>query len=257
MLEKLQDEFVKMAVAEYPNECGAVLVRFGKQVKLLPVDNIGKPSHLDLIVSQEQIDKLSAGGELVGFVHSHTNGNPEPSPVDKISCEKMGVPWHIFCLPLHTWTTYEPSGFVPPLVGREWVWGVMDCWSLVRDAYRQFGIFLNDYERGPLYYYEGESKRRFIWHKDGWDMFVENCQAEGFTEVRDIQPYDWLLMKYRCTNINHGAILLPGGDILHHMLGARSKVEPWDSNYRKNTCMILRHNQLSQELALTKTLQLY
>ena len=38
--------------------------------------------------------------------------------------------------------------YKPPLLGREWVWGVTDCWSLVVDWYKEEkGIKLKDYQR--------------------------------------------------------------------------------------------------------------
>ena len=73
-----------------------------------------------------------------------------------------------------------------PYVGREFVHGVVDCYSLVRDWYaREWGIELRDYDR------------RDQWWDHGENLYLENFQKEGFHKipVEELQRGDALLMQ--------------------------------------------------------------
>jgi proteasome lid subunit RPN8/RPN11 len=258
MDDRLKAQFIQQAIAAYPEEAIAVLVRSTDGIEVLaPIENLLKNDGEDLAVSTADIAQAVGDGELLALVHSHTNGQPDASMVDKLSCERMGIPWIILCLPQQTWTTYSPCGYIPPLLGRDWSYPVMDCYALIRDAYRQLGIILNDYPRDPLYYLNEAGKRRYCWHQEGWNKFEQYFEREGFVEVNDPRPYDLLIMQMRCENRNHAGLLLRGGEVLHHVLGRKSTKQLWDGDLRQSTTLILRHSQLSETVALTRDLQLY
>ena len=70
------------------------------------------------------------------------------------------------------WYYFEPSGYEAPLEGRTWVWGVADCWTLVRDYHLRKGRELKNWER-PI---DSEEHRLN-------PMFDSRWEETGFREL--------------------------------------------------------------------------
>lgn len=174
-------------------------------------------------------------GEVVAVVHSHPKTNPAPSPADKVACEKSELPWFIVNPNTEGWGYYEPAGFELPYVGREFVHGVVDCYSLCRDWYgREWGLKLQDYDR------------RDQWWDHGQNLYLENFEKEGFHKIpiEQLQRGDALLMQLVSPVPNHAAIYLGDSQILHHVQGRLSSRDVFtlgSSYYGKSTACALRH----------------
>ena len=215
-----KDAALKHAKEQDPRESVGVLIVIKGKEQYYPCNNLSTYSQQCFILDPEDYVKADALGEITAIVHSHPVTPPSPSQADKVSCEQSGLKWHIVNPKTETWGYCEPTGYEPPLIGRQWVWGVTDCWSLVRDYYKeQHNIQLLDYQRPT-------TPQDFLDNP----LFEQYAERTGFKELNKdekLQKGDVLLMSILHPTLNHVAIFL-GDDILHHLADRLSTREPYN-----------------------------
>ena len=215
-----KDAALKHAKEQDPKESVGVLIVIKGREQYYPCNNLSTYSQQCFILDPEDYVKADALGEITAIVHSHPVTPPSPSQADKVSCEQSGLKWHIVNPKTETWGYCEPTGYKPPLIGRQWVWGVTDCWSLVRDYYKeQHNIQLLDYQRPT-------TPQDFLDNP----LFEQYAERTGFRELNKdekLQKGDVLLMSILHPTLNHVAIFL-GDEILHHLADRLSTREPYN-----------------------------
>ena len=228
-----KEEALLHAKKEDPNESVGVLLNIKGKEKYFPCRNLSMNSNQCFILDPEDYVKADNLGEIIGIVHSHPTTPPEPSEADRVSCEDSNLKWYIVNPKTETWGYCEPCGFKPPLRGRQWVWGLQDCYSLVRDWYKEEkNIELRDWER-PI------TPEEFLLNP----MFERCAWRTGFRELRSDEKLingDLLFMSIGSPGLNHVAIFLDG-DVLHHLADRLSCKEPYSEWLLKCTGKRLRY----------------
>lgn len=213
--------------------CGLVVVRKGRQ-RYVPCRNVAdKNEHF--VLHPEDYAAAEDMGEIVLVVHSHPNESPEPSQADKVSCEAFGLPWLIMNWPTGRWVQFAPNGYKAPLVGRVFAHGILDCYSLVRDYYRErCAIELPEYERPDE------------WWLKGHDLYRQHFEEAGFVVLREqpLKPHDAFLMQVGAAIPNHAAVYVGENYILHHQMGRLSSKDVYGGWYQNITTHHLRHRSL-------------
>lgn len=228
----LQDDILEHAKAEFPKEsCGLIAVVKGRR-KYFPCRNLAETPDEHFVLDPLQYAETEDQGEIIAVVHSHPKTNAAPSVADRVACEKSGLPWHIVNPQTEVWGYCEPTGFELPFVGREFVFGVVDCYSLCRDWYkRELGLELSDYDRRDQFWLRGEN------------LYLDNFAKEGFHPIplEELQYGDAILMQLESPLPNHAAIYLGDQLILHHLQKRLSSRDLYGGYYLKSTARVLRH----------------
>ena len=193
--------------------CGLVYIYKGK-TKYKSCKNISISPKQTFIIDPKEYANIEDKATIVAVFHSHPFEQPYPSAADKTICEKFKIPWYIYSVSLNKWYDFKPSGYKAPLVGREYVFGVHDCWSLIRDYFETININLRDWDLP-------------INPQDFTDNpYFENCfEKTGFRELKSeesLKENDCLLFSLNSTGLNHIGVLLQNQMILHHIEGRLS-----------------------------------
>ena len=214
-------EALAHAKIQDPKESVGLLInKKGKKI-YLPCNNISSECDSFILDPSDYI-KAEKKGEIIAVIHSHPITPPIPSQADKVSCEHTKLPWYIVNPKTEQWGYLEPCGYKAPILGREYVWGITDCWSLIVDWYKEEkNIELLDYPRPAIIedFYKNP-------------VFEKYLPSRGFKLLEANQPLingDLLAMSILGKGLNHVAIFIDG-DVVHHLsdrLSCREPYNPW------------------------------
>lgn len=116
--------------------------------------------------------------------------------------------------------------------------GDRDCFELVRDFNRDnFGIHIPNFARPH------------DWKSSRHDLIREYYQQTEFEMLTrwkptDLRPGDILAIMINEPNPNHLAIVVDDAQILHHLYGRMSNVEPIRGYWLHNTAFVMRHPEV-------------
>lgn len=220
------------ARAARPSECCGFVVNGD----LVPCKNVHDSPLTNFAISAEDYARAEGLGVIEAVYHSHVSELNQFSRHDIQACKQLNIPWIIYHLHSGDFHYGDPTGKAP-YEGREWIYGLHDCYSLVRDFYlREFQIELDDF-------YRGEDEE---WLNSGWSMFTDNYESQGFKEVgRPDRRGDVLLMQLQSDVPNHTGVMIGGGNRFYQHLSNRLSLSSVYGGYwAKVTVKVLRHKDL-------------
>jgi proteasome lid subunit RPN8/RPN11 len=206
--------------------CGLLAVIKGKET-YWPCKNLGDSSFEFFIIDPDDWAECEDTGEIIGVIHSHPIGSAQASETDKAACEHIGFPYYIYSVEQKNWSQLEPLGWeTPSLIGRSFIWGKHDCWSIISDWYLETkNIKLMKWKRP-------KTLKEFTKNPE----FEEALPLGGFVKQKtfnDIKEGDVLLFESVTGNLDHVAVYIGDNMILNHCIKTLSCRELFDLRYQQ------------------------
>lgn len=226
------DEIEQHFAKEYPKEgCGVLAIIRGK-LRWFPCTNVAEDPYNSFEICSDEYMKISLRGDIVGVVHSHPDKSPEPSEHDINNCNALGLMYYIYSYPGMDLYSLGPKRRISPLIGREYVFGIYDCFEAVRDFYcQELGISIP-----PRQIFEEK------WWEKGLNYFSsENVQNWNFSPVKNIQKYDVLIFSVSSEVPNHCGVYLGENMFYHHAINRLSCREELKGVWRESLVGAYRH----------------
>lgn len=224
MTPELLDAVMTHAQAEAHREaCGLFVLPFdGCEARYQPCRNIAQGED-EFQIDYRDWMLAEDSGTVLGVVHSHPNGMAVPSEADRAACDESGIPWWVVNSD-REWTRITPKGF--HLEGRQFAWGIQDCFSLVSDLI------------GPV----ADTLREPRFWERGQDPYREGYLERGFRAVEGmLQAGDVLLFSILAPGCwNHAGVYQGEGRFIHHLPNRLSRSEALTESYQRRMVAVLR-----------------
>lgn len=206
---------VRHAKEMYPREACGFIVKVGQIDLVIPATNIALDPEQDFLIPSNEVEWAEQHGEIVAIYHSHPDAEACFTDTDLAASSALEIPYVCVSYPNVAFAMHDPRGFCAGYEGRQFLHGVVDCYTLVRDYYaRELQIKLGNYFRED------------DWWAKGGNMYLDNLAREKFVMVNDLRKNDLMFFRIRSRVPNHAAVYLGDGLILHHLYGKLSGIEP-------------------------------
>ena len=207
MIEEHLEEIEKHFSDWYPAEgCGVLAVQKGK-VKWFPCTNVAFNEE-DFIIDSKEYLQVSRNADIIGIVHSHPDVSCEPTESDIKYCNATKLNYYIFSYPSMEMYLLEPKLQEKPLIGRQYEFGVNDCFEALRDYLETKNIIIP-----PRALFEDN-----WWSKDGLNYFCDEIiSTYNHKNVtgQNLQENDVLTFTIESHVPNHCAVYI-GNDLMFH-----------------------------------------
>lgn len=232
MLTSFESAIAYHARRDLPNEACGLVLRALEGVALVAHEtkNMSQDPSRFFQIPPEEVLAAKREKRLVGYYHSHPEGDHTPSPADMANAEECGLPSFVYGVRSGVLGCYVPRGWRAPLEGRAFVPMVHDCISLVWDWFsmeRQIEL--------PFF------PRTQADHLHGTDFDFRALMREvGATLVMQPQPGDVLVMTTGASRRpNHMGVFL-GDGLFIHQTTTGSRIEPFVGQWQKRLAFVAR-----------------
>lgn len=226
-----QQNAIRQLAAATPEQesCGFVL----HNAEVVQVPNSAPDPVHDFRIAASDYAHWDKEG-IRGVWHSHLELDGF-SPVDQQVLAADTLPWAVYTLASDRFHQCDPTS-VAPLVGRPFVYGIYDCYSLVSDKLSELGAIIPPWPRGAW----GE------WDTPGFTPFDEQWANFGQRVSTDFRHGDVLFFNLgkHPGHTDHVGVVIEPGTFLHHPASRTSRLDRLSPWWLRHLNFAVRHQAL-------------
>lgn len=225
----IEKEILAHANSEYPKECCGIVAKTNNGLEYFPCENIADDPENYFEINHEQTAQIYIKYEPVAIVHSHNEDLPYLSTEDRKCQINTNLDWWLV-----SGNKIHKFRNIPPLLGRDFIHGKFDCYTLFRDSYHLAGVDLPDFNRDDE------------WWRNGQNLYLDNLADNGFYKVNNPEIGDIILMQIHSDVPNHVGVYLGEQMFLHHINNRLSKRDLFSGYWLNCKHSIWRYKWKSQ-----------
>ncbi len=240
MKTSLKKQLVELT-EKSPNQeiCGLIYTNFDT-VNYYSCENISKYPETNFEISSDDFIKVENIGDIVGVFHSHINETSEFSDQDIENSNAISIPYFCYSDFDKKFREYRPKEYKPKLIGRHFIRGQTDCFSLIRDYYwNNFEYLFDDFDRDEDFDNSNSSIIMDVYESQGF--FIPENQV-------DIKEHDLIVSKsIKSAHPTHLEVFVGNSKTLQHLINRLSCKDYLREGLLKKTMKVLRFNRFGEK----------
>lgn len=226
----IEDSILSHLHSVYPKEGCGIVYSDGSNIFWTSINNVSD-NQREFVLDKNEYLRYYLRYKILCIVHSHPDSPESPSSWDIENCNAVGIPYIIYSIPTNNFYVLEPDLPIKPLLKRNYCFGYLDCFELIRDYYKTKGINL---------------KYRGYWSNNWWegdkDWFSdEHLKTYKMTRITSLEPDCFLTFQIGSRKANHCGVYTSNGNFIHHPTNRLSVEEPLSGIWKKTLRGIYRY----------------
>ena len=260
MNTSIKNQIISLAKLTPDREiCGFIYYTKENKLKIFPGNNISVDPCRDFEIDPTEYIACHRLGVICGVYHSHVREEDGDafSPCDLDYVEEIAVPLYLYSVTKDSWKEYIPETYDFELTRRPFIWGLYDCFSALRDGWRQRRkIYIDDYDRDESFPVNQSSKHAIL---DNIERFGGVVIGRGKKDLHKLEIDDAILFNTSSRSRIlpfHLGLFIGDSNFFHHPEDQLSCVDHLDGNWINRINLIVRHKSLvnSSEIMCNNTL---
>ncbi len=246
MNTNIKNKIINLARNSEEEICGFLYYNDYGLFDIFPCENVAFNKTEEFEIDPKDFLNCEKIGKICGVYHSHPGDENSFSESDIEFIEELGVPLYMFCAGDNSWHEYIPPTYKIELEKLPFIWGLFDCYSIIRNYLRQEkNIFLPDFDRTEKFETMEVNEPDIISNIKGAGGVII-CEQPNI-DFTKLKIGDVLLFTTKIKEKNnplHFGIFLGNSTFLHHPQNRISQKSYLNLGWLNRLSHVIRHNTL-------------